>query len=111
MPRRLILFALSALGPYWVTKAVKRWQQPLQQLQFDLASAAAAQTEEDDLSGEKPCLKALVKKELLQRVLPESFTDVVKHFEHFHLALFFLWRRFYEVAKRLCRVVYKDVAG
>jgi len=43
-------------------------------------------------------------------VVPDSLNELLRHFEHFHLALFFMWRRFYELAKRLAGVHYKSVS-
>jgi hypothetical protein len=40
-------------------------------------------------------------------VLPDNAESMVKLFEHLHLALFFVWRHYYELSKRLCGIKYK----
>ena len=49
----------------------------------------------------------MLKAALLKELIPESLTESMKHLEHFHLALFFIWRRFYEVVRRLFGISYK----
>jgi hypothetical protein len=44
---------------------------------------------------------------VLKELLPESGESLSKILEHFHLALFFIWRKYYEFAKRLCGIKYK----
>ncbi len=53
----------------------------------------------------------ILKVELL-RVLPGVFfSNSMKNFGQLHLALFFLWGRYYELSKRLARVIYKYELG
>jgi hypothetical protein len=48
----------------------------------------------------------------LLTLLPELlFTSSLKNFSQWHLALFFIWQRYYEVAKRLTKVIYKYEYG
>ena len=48
----------------------------------------------------------MLKAALLSELLPESLQGVVRNFEHLHLALFFIWKRYYELARRLSRITY-----
>lgn len=52
-------------------------------------------------------LSEVLKTTLISELLPSSAESLSKLLEHFHLALFFLWRRYYEFAKRLCQIKYK----
>ena len=51
-------------------------------------------------------LRELLMREILTDLIPSSLGDFIKYFEHFHLATFFIWRRFYEFAKRLTSIDY-----
>jgi hypothetical protein len=53
---------------------------------------------------QQPCLKELIKLTLFRELLPTSADSLAKILEHFHLALFFVWQKYYEFAKRLCRI-------
>ena len=59
---RVEYFIMTALGPYYLSKFVRQWQQPLQQMAFD-AAAAADEEEEDEQS--KPDLREILKKIIL----------------------------------------------
>ena len=54
---------MTALGPYHLSKFVRQWQQPLQQMAFDAAAAADEEEEEDEES--KPDLREILKKIIL----------------------------------------------
>jgi len=55
---------------------------------------------------EKPDFMKLLKVNLLE-LLPESLHLVVRNLQHLHLGLFFLWKRYYELARRLAGIRYK----
>ena len=48
----------------------------------------------------------MLKAAFLTEIIPESVQALVKHFEHLHLALFFMWKRYYELARRLCGITF-----
>ena len=93
---------MAILGPYFTTKLVKKYEQPLAQMAFDQNQHLQSAYED-----ESPDLKKMLKASLLTEVIPESVQALIKHFEHFHLALFFIWKRYYELARRFCGIVYK----
>jgi len=53
----------------------------------------------------------ILKVELLKLLPGVLFSNSMKNFGQLHLALFFLWGRYYELSKRLARVIYKYELG
>ena len=99
--RRTLFCALTIIGPYLVNKLVKQNEQRLAQLAFE--QSQALQPSDEDYS---PNLKQMLKAALLSELLPESLQGLIKNFEHFHLALFFIWKRYYQLTRRLSKITY-----
>ena len=101
LTRRAVFFALTILGPYLINKLVKHNEQRVAQLVFE--QSQLLQPPDDD---SPPDLKQMLKAAFLTEIIPESLQSLIKNFEHLHLALFFIWRRYYELARRLSGITY-----
>ena len=102
--RRVLLSVLNSAGPYLVNKLVKRLEQPLNDyLQRENAALTQA------LASPEVSLSRILKVQLLN-LLPDVFSSV-KSFGQFHVALFFIWGKYYELSKRLARIAYKYELG
>lgn len=60
------------------------------------------------LMGTKPDFGLILKQHLLKE-LPSSLTVLLDNLQHLHIGLFFIWKNYYEVLKRLLAIRYTYV--
>ena len=106
--RRLLLSLLNAAGPYVLNKVLKRFEQPFNDYLQSKTNDLNAKMSNPSVS---VSFLQILKVELLNLVPGVLFSNSVKNFGMLHLALFFLWGRYYELSKRIARVVYKYELG
>ena len=106
--RRVIVSLLNVIGPYILNKFIRRFEQPF--TEYVISKNTKLQEECADPSIHVTFSQIL--KVNLLNLLPEIlFRSTPKHFGQLHLALFFIWGRYYELAKRLASVTYKYELG
>ena len=83
----------SILGPYMVSTYAKSLDRPLIQYASDLNINIT-------LNRNKPVYRDILIQQLLC-LLPESLVYVLDSFEILHVGLFFIWKRYYDIVKRV----------
>ena len=106
--RRVLLCILNVSGPYIVNKLLRRFEQPF--TDYVVARNTSLQERIADPDS-KLSFWDILKVNLLNLVPDIVFSSSHKNFNQLHLALFFVWGRYYEVAKRLTQIIYKYEQG
>lgn len=105
--RRIALCILNVVGPYLVNKVLRRFEQPF----TNFLRQQESKLNESLQNNESVRFRDILKVHFLN-LLPEVlFSNSVKNFGQVHLAMFFIWGRYYDVAKRLMGIVYKYESG
>lgn len=91
-----------------MSKFLRAFEQPF--TDFVIAQNNKLNERLNDSSTHVP-LKDILKVHLLGLLPDLLFGSLVKNFNQWHLSLFFIWQRYYELAKRLTRVIYKYEYG
>lgn len=112
--RRAALLALHILAPYLLSRLYSRLRRQLIQRHADNVAAATDAANLDDLFTASKPLPPAPPKQLLDRVRDwlarhaeegpslEDFT--ADYLRSVHLAVFYLWGRYYNISKRLTRI-------
>ena len=108
LSRRIILCLINVLGPYTVQKILRKFEQPFTEYIISLNNKLTEKTEQLDAN---VSFSEVLKVQLLNLIPDILFGSLTKDFGQMHLALFFIWGKYEEVAKRLTKIIYKYELG
>jgi len=96
------------VGPYVVQKILRRLEQPFTDYLIQRNNKLSERTENLDI---EVTFGEVLKVQLLNLIPDLLFGTLTKNFSQVHLALFFVWGKYYEMAKRMTKIIYKYEAG
>jgi Pex2 / Pex12 amino terminal region len=96
------------MGPYIINRLLRKFEQPFTDYLIQKNTRLAEKSQ--DLNA-KLTFTEILKVQLLNLIPDLLFGSLTKNFSQLHLALFFVWGRYYELAKRVTRIVYKYEKG
>ncbi len=108
MGRRIVLCLINVLGPYTVQRILRKFEQPFTDYIIQLNNKLSEKTEQVDT---KVTFGEILKVQLLNLISDILFGTLTKDFGQMHLALFFVWGKYYDFAKRLTKIIYKYESG
>jgi hypothetical protein len=103
-----MLCLINVLGPYTVQKILRKFEQPFTEYIISLNNKLTEKTEKLDAN---VSFSEVLKVQLLNLIPDILFGSLTKDFGQMHLALFFIWGKYEEVAKRLTKIIYKYELG